>query len=586
MPTQRRLAAIASVDMVGYSRLMGIDEVGTLAALRAHRSEFVDLKIAEYGGRIVKTMGDGLLLEFPSVVDATACAIEVQEGMVERNARTEEDRRIVFRIGVHVGDIIIEDEDILGDGVNIAARIEALAKPGGIAITGRAYDDIRDRVDAAFSDSGEHALKNIVRPVQVWQWAPAAAPKGSASKASGPIAGFNDRPAIAVLAFENLSRDPDQEFLADGIAEDILTRLAMWRWLPVIARNSSFTYKGRNVDIKDIGSELGARYILEGSVRKAGDRVRVTGQLIDANSGHQIWSDRYDRTLDDIFALQDEITDAIVSALEAAVGRAEMQRAQRKNPQNLDAWGYYQKGMWHLSKVTRDDLEQANHLLREAMQADPDFASPHAALAFLGFLARSLSYVLDPEITAKDSYEAASRAVRLDEMDPFAHAALGVSRTLEREYDGALASADRAVKLNPSYAFGHHAVHIANSMYGDHQVSLEACQQACRISPNDPWLFYFLTGISGMHYMLRDYEEGIKTGLAAVERYPRYANSHRWLAMSYAQAGKLDEAKRQIQIYLQLMPNALDTAKDAYPYRNQADLDHYRDGLRKTGVDV
>jgi adenylate cyclase len=356
--------------------------------------------------------------------------------------------------------------------------------------------------------------------------------------------------------------------------------------LPVIARNSSFTYKGRNVDVKDIGLELGARYILEGSVRKAGNRVRVTGQLIDAETGHHIWADRYDRALEDIFALQDEITEAIVSALEPAMGRAEMQRAQRKNPQNLDAWGYYQRGMWYLSKVTQRDLEHANKLLREATIADPDFAPPYAGLAFLGFLGRSLSFSPEPAITTADSQAAATRAVRLDEMDPFAHAALGITRTLAGEYDAAVASANRSVTLNPSYAFGYHALHIATSMTGDFPASIKACRQACRISPNDPWLFYFLTGVSGCHYMMREYEQGIEAGQIAVEQYSQYANSHRWLAMSLAQIGRMDEAESEIQKYLSLAPNAYEAARDAYPYRNRADLDHYRDGLRKAGIKV
>jgi adenylate cyclase len=448
------------------------------------------------------------------------------------------------------------------------------------------YEGVRDKVDFVFKDLGEQDVKNITRPVRVWQWMPSIDTMTSPIDVSQPVPGFDGRPAIAVLAFDNLSRDPDQEFLADGIAEDILTKLAMWRWLPVISRNSSFTYKGKATDVKQIGLELGARYVLEGSVRKAGNRVRVTGQLIDAENDHHVWADRYDRDLDDIFAVQDEITEAIVAALEPAVGRAEMQRAQRKDPQNLDAWDYHQRGMWHMSKVTQRDLEQANKLLREAMRADTNFAPPYAGLAFLGFLARSLSYVLEPAVTTADAQAAAARAVRLDEMDPFAHAALGITRTLAREHDAAVASANRSVTLNPSYAFGYQALHMTTSMMGDYPASLKASRQACRISPNDPWLFYFLTGVSGCHYMMGEYEQAIESGLTAVERYPQYANSHRWLAMSLAQVGRMDEAMSEIQKYLSLTPNAYEAARDAYPYRNQADLEHYRDGLRKAGIKV
>jgi adenylate cyclase len=342
--TQRRLAAIVSADVVGYSRLMGADEAGTLEALRAHRTELVDPLITKHGGRIVKTMGDGLLLEFGSVVSATDCAVAIQKSMASRNSEVPEMRQIIFRIGINLGDIIIDGDDIHGDGVNVAARVQEMAEPGGVAITGRVHDEVRNRLGISFEDAGAHELKNIASPVPIWRWSPYGRTNKRAINVSKPVPGFDGRPAIAVLAFDNLSRDPDQEFLADGIAEDILTRLAMWRWLPVIARNSSFTYKGRNADIKDIGPELGARYILEGSVRKSGNRVRVTGQLIDAETGHHVWADRYDSTMEDIFAVQDEITDAIVSALEPAVGRAEMQRAQRKNPQNLDAWGVSKQG--------------------------------------------------------------------------------------------------------------------------------------------------------------------------------------------------------------------------------------------------
>ena len=300
--------------------MMGVDETGTLAALRAHRSELIDPKIAEHDGRIVKIMGDGLLFEFPSVVNATRCAIELQQAMAERNEGVDEDRRIVFRIGVNLGDVIIEGEDILGDGVNIAARLQEIAEPGGLSISRRVHEDVQDRLDASFEDTGEQRLKNIARPVHVWRWradnAPASPPATEVAKAPLPLP---DKPSIAVLPFDNMSGDPDQEYFADGIAEDIITALSRIQWFFVTARNSSFTYKGGAVDVKQVGRELGVRYILEGSVRKSGQRLRVTAQLIDATSGKHVWVEKYDRELSDIFELQDEITRNIVATTQTQV---------------------------------------------------------------------------------------------------------------------------------------------------------------------------------------------------------------------------------------------------------------------------
>jgi len=315
--TQRRLAAIVSADVVGYSRLMGVDETGTLSDLRAHRAELIDGKIAEYGGRIVKTMGDGLLLEFASVVEATQCMVEVQKGMAERNEGTDEARRIIFRIGVNLGDIIIDGEDILGDGVNIAARLQEIAEPGGVSISRRVYEDVQERLDTAFEDTGEQSLKNIAKPVHVWRWSPGKSSPSDTPEAidQAPLP-LPSKPSIAVLPFDNMSGDPEQEYFADGIAEDVITALSRFGSLFVIARNSSFTYKGQAVDVKRVGQELGVRYVVEGSVRKAGNRVRITAQLIDAASGNHIWADRFDGSLDDVFELQDQITEQIVVAVE------------------------------------------------------------------------------------------------------------------------------------------------------------------------------------------------------------------------------------------------------------------------------
>jgi adenylate cyclase len=581
---ERRLAAILLTDMVGYSRLMGLDEEGTIARQKAHRGEIIDPKISAHGGRIVKTTGDGVLVEFPSVVDAVKCAVEVQQAMAVSETDVPEERRIHYRIGINLGDIVIDGDDILGDGVNVAARLEGLAEPDGICISGNVHDQVRNKLDISFQDMGEQELKNIPEPVRVWRWSSATPIKPAIVDVSGPVPGFDGRPAIAVLAFDNLSRDAEQEFLADGIAEDILTRLAMRRWLPVIARNSSFTYKGQSVDVKTIGQELGARYVLEGSVRKAGKRVRVTGQLIDTENGHHVWAERYDRDLDDIFAVQDEITDAIAAAMEPAIGRAEMQRAQRKDPQNLDTWDYHQRGMWYLNKVTERDLERAYDLFRQSIAADPTFASPHAGIGLLGFLLRTLSYGSPWAPSHEEIIEAGNRATRLDEMDHLAHAGHGFAAMVAGNLDSALASASRSLELNPSFTLGYHCLHAATFMLGDYEASINAVRQASRISPNDPWLFFFLTGICACHYMLRQYEDAIEAGKLAVERYPMYANASRWLALSLAQAGRHEEANQTVRRWRDISPTSVEKAQDAYPIREAVHLEHYRDGLRKAGL--
>jgi adenylate cyclase len=490
-------------------------------------------------------MGDGLLAEFPSVVEAVQCAVDIQEQMAARQAGVADERRIRLRIGVNLGDIIIEGQDIYGDGVNVAARLQGLAAPGGICVSGTIYEEVRNRIAISFDDLGQQSLKNIVRPVTVWRWVadPGETTAASPIDVSKPVQGFADRPAIAVLPFDNLSKDSEHEFLADGIAEDILTRLAMWRWLPVIARNSSFTYKGRSVDVKDVGRELGARYVLEGSVRKAGNRVRITGQLIDTETGHHVWAQHYDRELDDIFALQDEITDAIAAALEPAVGRAEMQRAHRRDPQNLDAWDRYQRGMSYLIRTTREDMRHAIELFRQASVADPEFASPLAAIAVAEFIKLTVGFNEDHAGLAPAAHEAAMRAVKIDDLNPFAHVGLGYASAFTGQHDAGILAAQRAVEINPSFALGYHCLAGARFLNGEHDEAAEAAQVAIRLSPNDPWLFLFLGVFSASHYMRGDHEQALETVNFAVRRFPWYASTHRWHAVALALAGRLEEAR-------------------------------------------
>jgi adenylate cyclase len=371
MPPVRRLTAILAADVAGYSRLMGQDEEGTHERLKAHLGELVNPKIAEHRGRVVKNTGDGFLAEFASVIDAVRCAVEVQREMAEANAAIPPEERIEFRLGINLGDVIAEEHDIFGDGVNVAARLEALAEPGGICISRVVRDQVRDKLDFAFEDKGEQQVKNIARPVRVYRVRDAAAIERPLPIPSPPLA-LPDKPSIAVLPFQNMSGDPEQEYFADGIADDIITTLSRYPSLFVIARNSCFTYKGRAVNVKQVGRELGVRYVLEGGLRKAGNRIRVTAQLVEAETGRHVWAERYDRDLANIFAVQDEITEAVTIAITPAISAVEQQRAMRKPPESLDAWGAYQRGLWHLSKVSAEDNALAAKFFQRAIDLDPD----------------------------------------------------------------------------------------------------------------------------------------------------------------------------------------------------------------------
>jgi TolB-like protein/class 3 adenylate cyclase len=382
---ERRLAAILAADVAGYSRLMGADEEGTLAQLKAVRKTLVDPTIAAHRGRIVKTTGDGMLVEFASAVDAARCAIEAQRGMAEQNAAVPQDQRIEFRIGIHVGDIIIDDNDIFGDGVNIAARLEGIAEPGGVCISDDAQRQIRGRVDIIFDDMGSQSLKNITEPMRAWRLRidakSSASPSPKASIETAQPLTLPDKPSIAVLPFQNMSGDPEQEYFADGMVEEIITALSRNHQLFVIARNSSFTFKGRAVDVKQVARDLGVRYVLEGSVRKSGNRIRITGQLIDAASGAHLWADRYDGTLEDVFELQDQVAASVVGAITPSVSQAEMERAKRKPTSSLDAYDYYLRAQAAHWQYTRDGTDQAVGLFERSIALDPQFALAYAALA-------------------------------------------------------------------------------------------------------------------------------------------------------------------------------------------------------------
>jgi adenylate cyclase len=551
---QRRLAAIIAGDVVGYSKMMGQDEIGTLTRLKALRAEFLHPKIAEYGGRIVKTTGDGTLIEFPSAVDAVLHAVDVQRGMAERNAGRPTDQQVHIRLGINVGDIIIDQDDIYGDGVNVAARLEALAEPGGICVSARVYDYVRGRLDVAFDDLGRQAVKNIAEAVHVYRIRLSVGAAARAVEAPGSLP-LPNKPSIAVLPFVNMSGDSEQEYFADGISEDLITALSRIRWFFVIARNSSFAYKGRSPDIREVARALGVAYVLEGSVRKAGNRVRITAQLIDGLSGNHVWAQRYDRDLEDIFAVQDEITATLVGAIEPELGKAERERAQANRPDDLRAWDLYQRGLWHTYKRTREDLAEAQRLFRQAIEIDPGMARAYAAAEEAFFFQFVGGYVDTLAGTKADAVRFAEKAVELDGQDAFNRYALGRVLTLVRRHDSAVFELRKAVELNPSFAQAHYALGMALATGGHPEDSLPHIDLAMRLSPQDPYFGQFLVRKAEACLFLGRLEEAIESA----ERSLREPNIQwsRWAILAAAQAhlGRMEDAKRSIEGLRTLRPD-------------------------------
>jgi len=569
---QRRLAAILSADVVGYSRLMGIDEAGTLARLKALRRDVIDPNIASHSGRIVKLMGDGVLVEFGSAVDAVTCAIEIQKHVPEHDAAGAGADSIRFRVGINVGDIIIDGDDILGDGVNIAARIEGVAAPGGISLSEDAWRQVQGKVAAKFVDDGEHSLKNIAGPVRVYRVELGG--EGTAQPAA-PAPVLPDKPSIAVLPFVNMSGDPEQEFFADGIAEDIITALSRYPSLFVIARNSSFSYKGRAVDVKQIGRELGVRYVLEGSLRKSGNRIRVTAQLVEAETGNHVWAERYDRDLADIFAVQDEITQATTIAIAPAIADAEQQRVMRKPPASLNAWGAYQRGLWHLSKASAEDNALAEKFFQRATELDPMFVGGYIGLAAV--LSRA-------EGTQSKEEALARRAVALDGGNAEAHSRLALALVARGDHQGARAQAERALAICPNLAAAYGALGVALAYSGQPTKGLAALETCIRLDPRDPSLVNRLNQIALAHYFCRDYEATIEAAKRAIRSFPDFPSPYRWLAAALGELGRTKEAKAALEKAIAVSLDSFDfQVRERPPWFRPEEHAHMLDGLRKAG---
>jgi len=581
----RRLAAIFAGDIAGYGRLMGADEEGTLRQLKGHRKELVDPKITEHRGRIVKTTGDGMLVEFVSVVDAVRCAVDIQRGMLERNNNLPTEKSIQFRIGINVGDIIIDGDDIYGDGVNVAARLEALADPGGIMVSRVVHDQVQDKLGFEFDDMGEQAVKNIARPVSVHRvHLTEQAPKSVASTAGKVERTASERPSIAVLPFVNMSGDTEQEYFADGISEDIITGLSKLRWFFVIARNSSFAYKGKTIDVKRAARDLGVRYVLEGSVRKGGDRVRITAQLIDAATGNHIWADRYDGELTDVFALQDDITRKVVAAIEPKLLEAEGIRSQKRSPEDLDAWDMVIQAnalFWRLSKA---DGEAAIAILRRAVERYPDYGPAYSMQAFMLLLSQLTGWTID-ESLGRQAATLAERAAELDDSDPWAHLALGYAALSRRRTDEAVEEFQRALDLNPNFAIAHGYLAMALALDGRSEKAIAHAEQAIHMSPHDPQNAIFNMSIAVAHYLADRYPEAVAFGRKAIQQRTQFTSGHRIYIASLAQAGQIEEAREALARVKELFPEmSIAWIKQYVPY-TAGPMNKFLEGKRKAGLE-
>ena len=578
----RRLAAILAADVVGYSRLMGEDEEGTLAALRALREDVVAPTIDAHRGRIVKLMGDGLLAEFSSVTEAVNCAVAIQRAIVARNTGGGE-RELRYRIGINLGDVIVEDQDIYGDGVNVAARLEGLAVPGGICISDTVHRSISTKIDLDFEDLGAQSVKNIAEPIHVYRILCEGADTDAAAE-KRPLA-LPEKPSIAVLPFTNMSGDVEQEYFSDGITEDIITALSRLRWLFVIARNSTFHFKGTSPDIRQVASELGVRYVLEGSVRKAGNRVRITAQLIDARNGQHIWAERYDRELTDIFDLQDEITVSVAAHVDAELADSEREVARTKPTENLDAWDCYQRGMWHAYRFTDDDTVEALRLFHQTIQIDDQFAPAYAGISLSYFSNAFLTHSDEREAELDKAREAAKRSVECDDKDPQSHWVLGRAHLLAGEHDQAIEEFTEAVTLNPSYCHGFYNLGWALMQSGRPEEALVEVEKAYRLSPHDPLAFAFMIIKCQAFFLMDDLEQAWEWG----ERSTRQPNAHFLvfaIAMAVAaRAGWDDRMEHMKAEVLRLRP---DFRPDMYllshPYSNEQHRQLYLDAFAKAGI--
>jgi adenylate cyclase len=571
----RRLAAILAADVVGYSRLMEADEAGTARLLHEHRAA-ADPLVAEHGGRVVKTTGDGVLIEFPSVVGAVQCAVALQQLMSERNVGVPNNRRMEWRVGIHLGDILIDGEDILGDGVNLAARLEGIAEPGGICISEDAFRQVRGKIETEFLDGGEPALKNIARPVRIYRAHPASAPVSSASAASAALP-LPDKPSIAVLPFQNMSGDPEQEYFVDGMVEEIITALSRIPWLFVISRNSTFTYKGHAINVKQVGHELGVRYVLEGSVRKGGNRVRITGQLIDATTNTHLWADRFDGMIEDVFELQDKIAVTVSGVIEPALQAAEMRRSAARPTTDLTAYDLYLRALAAFFPISKERIFQALELLERAIAIDRHYgpALSWAALCHLRLV--NDGWAETPDTNRHRAVDLARQALQVGQSDPSILAnAAWVLAYFGEDIGTMIGLVDRALALNPSFARGWFMSGSTRVFAGQHDLAIKHIETSLRLSPRErtgsP-----LSAMGPAYFFKHCFGEAAAKLLTTIQEHPGSPGAYRFLASCYAHMGQLDDARAIVAklriITPQVMPSDL-------PWRIPEDRELYLSGLR------
>lgn len=567
---ERKLAAILVADVVGYSGLMERDEAGTLAALKADREHLVDPAILGHGGRLVKSMGDGLLVEFGSAVAAVRCAVEIQDA-VTRQASSPDDR-LRYRIGIHMGDVIVEDGDVFGDCVNVAARLEALAEPGGICLSGRVHEEVAGKVDLDCDDLGDISVKNIARTLRVHR-------TGSTSTAAtgSPAALVLERPALAVLPFDSMGGDPEQAHFADGLAEDLITALSLWRWFPVIARNSTAVYRGAPVKAQQVAAELGVRYVVEGGVRRSGGRVRVSAQLIDAKTAHHLWAERYDRDLTDVFAVVDEITQQIAAAIVPELEIAERARALTKRPESLDAWDCWQRGMVHKDELTREGYARAKEMFERAIALDPRFAQPHTWLAWLYQDDHDELFISPREEALAHWLSEARQAIALDRNDAWAYVALGLALRRAGQPDDGIAAQMEAITINPSHFFAYAQLGMALSHGGLVEEGIALIEKGIRLNPRDPMRsFIMLHILAGAHVRAHHYEEAIASAQKSIQQRPDNPEPYLMLASALGHLGRIDEAQVALQ--------GCERARAGYLEQTVSGRDdHVLEGLRKCG---
>jgi adenylate cyclase len=579
----RKLAAILYADVVGYSRLTGEDEDATHRRL-AQYLDLISTTVERHRGRVMHYAGDAVLATYGAVVDAVSSAVEIQQQLRQCNAEVPTERRVEFRIGVNLGDVIEDRGDVYGDGVNVAARLESLAAAGGICISEAVHTAVGTKLPLCYRFAGDQRVKNIERPVRAYHIDTPLSMTDDTTD-SRTVRELTDKPSIAVLPFTNMSGDTEQEYFSDGISEDIITGLSRFHLFFVIARNSSFVYKGNSVDVKQVARDLGVQYVVEGSVRKAGSRVRITAQLIHAATDRHIWAERYDRALEDIFAVQDEISEAIITAVAPALASAEAQRAQRKAPENLDAWDYAMRGNWFLSRRGKDDIAEARRLFGIALEIDPNSTLALSGLAFALCWVSNLGFEGDRDAIRKTAYDAALRAIDLDDNDAWAHATMAFVFFTLRQLDAAIPEGKRALALNPNLAVAQSLLAISYSWRGDHELAVQHAVMAERLSPRDPAQSMWSFARACAEFGAGNYERALDYARKTTEAMPRFPGGWRYVVSSLGHLGRLDEARTAAEQLLQATPNeSLQVVRKVLPNDRSERMERLIAGLRKAGV--